>query len=128
MDPYYGFYHKNHSSEQALAYDLAESYRVLIEFSVLEFSRTNRYWNLLHKCFRLDETNHYQIQLDELTIKRFLETISRKFNEKKMFISRFGNRGNVNKKTPTRESTIIKLQIEELTNFCLSNTIMIFRR
>lgn len=119
LDPYYGFYHKNHSSEQALAYDLAESYRVLIEFSVLDFSKTNRYWNRLHKCFKLDEKNNYQIILDDLTIKRFLGMISMKLNEKRMYVSRYGNRGNSEKVVPTKMSTIMKLKVENLTKYCL---------
>ena len=120
LDTNYGFYHKNHESEQALVYDLAESYRVLVESAVLEFSKTNRYWNRLHKCFRLDEKNHFQLILDNLTIKRFLELISMKFNEKRLYISRYGNRGaRKNKEVPTRESTILKLKVEHLALFCM---------
>lgn len=118
LDPNYGFYHKNHESEQALVYDLAEPYRVLVESAVLEFSNTNLYWNRLHKCFKLDEKNHYQIILDDLTIRRFLETISRKFNEKKMYVSRYGNRGQRRQSVLTRESTILKLLTEKLALFC----------
>lgn len=119
LDPYYGFYHKNHSSEQALVYDLAEPFRVLVEYAVLEFSKTAFRWNRLHKCFKLDERHHYQIILDNLTIKRFFESFSRKLNEKRMFDSHYGNRGLIGKKVPTRESTIIKLKVEELALFCL---------
>ncbi len=92
LDPYYGFYHKNHSSEQALVYDLVEPYRVLVESAVLEFSKTAPIWNRLHKCFRLDERYHFQIILDAVSIKRLLEILSIKFNKKMMFISRFVNR------------------------------------
>ncbi len=118
MDPYYGFYHKSHESEQALVYDLAESYRIIIEFAVLEFSNTEDRWNRISKCFKLDEKNHYQILLDEITIKRFLETLSRKFNEKISYVSRFGNRGKVNGIADTRMSTVMKLQIEEFAVNC----------
>lgn len=120
LDPNYGFYHKNHESEQALVYDLAEPYRVLVESAVLEFSRTNRYWNRLHKSYKLDEKNHFQILLDNLTIRRFLQLISMKLNEKSLYISRYGNRGDLkNRKVPTRQSTIMKLKIESMTEFCL---------
>ena len=121
LDTYCGFYHKNHSSEQALVYDLAEPYRVLVESAVLEFSKMNLQWNRLHKCFKLNEKNHYQVILDDLTIKRFLEVISRKLNEKRLYNSHYGNRGNSGKKVPTRESTIMKLKIEELAIYCLEH-------
>ena len=113
LDPYYGFYHKSHESEQALVYDLAEPYRVMIESSVLEFSNTEDRWNRISKCFKLDEKNHYQILLDDITVKRFLETLSRKFNEKTEYVSRFGNRGKKDGIANTRMSTVMKLQIEE---------------
>ncbi len=121
LDPYFGFYHKSHESEQALVYDLVEPYRVLVESTVLEFSNTEPRWNRLDKCYKLNEKHHYQIILDELTIKRFLETLSRKFNEKRMYVSRYGNRGKSTEEALTRESTVMKLKIENLTNFCLGN-------
>jgi len=121
LDPNYGFYHKNHESEQALVYDITEPYRVLIESAVLEFSQTNRYWNRLHKCFRLDEKNHYQILLDDLTVKRFLDVISRKLNEKRMCASRYGNRSQPNKEVPTRVSTIMKLKVEKLAKIVMNS-------
>jgi CRISPR-associated protein Cas1 len=70
LDPYFGFYHKSHESEQALVYDLVEPYRVIVESTVLEFSNTEPGWNNLHKCYKLDEKHHFQILLDELTISR----------------------------------------------------------
>lgn len=118
LDPYYGFYHKSHESEQALVYDLAEPYRVLIESSVLEFSNTEDRWNKISKCFKLDEKNHYQILLDDTTVRRFLETLSRKFNEKIEYVSRFGNRGKIDGVADTRMSTVMKLQIEEFAISC----------
>ena len=118
LDSFYGFYHKSHESEQALVYDLAEPYRVLIESTVLEFSQTEDRWNRISKCFRLDEKNHYQILLDNVAVKRFLETLSRKFNLKIQYASRFGNRGKINGVADTRMSTVIKLQIEEFANNC----------
>ncbi len=119
LDPFFGFYHKNHSSEQALIYDLAEPYRFLIESSVLEFSKTTAQWNRLQKCYKLDENHHFQTILDNITIRRFLETICRKFNEKDLFFSRYGNRGVPSKMVPTRRSTILRLNIEKLALFCL---------
>jgi CRISPR-associated protein Cas1 len=121
LDAYYGFYHKSHESEQALVYDLVEPYRVLVESAVLEFSQTEPRWNRLGKCYKLDEKHHFQIILDVLTIKRFLETLSRKLNEKRMYVSRYGNRGKSTEEALTRESTIIKLKIENLIEFCLTN-------
>ena len=118
MDPYYGFYHKSHESEQALVYDLVEPYRVMVESVVLEFSKTEDRWNRISKCFRLDEKNHYQILLDEITVRRFLETLSRKFNEKTEYVSRFGNRGKEDGIANTRMSTVMKLQIEEFAISC----------
>ena len=116
LDAYYGFYHKSHESEQALVYDLVEPYRILVESAVLEFSRKAMQWNRLDKCVRLNEKHHYQIILDDICLKRFLETLSRKFNEKRMYVSRYGNRGNVTEEALTRESTIMKLQIEGFAN------------
>ena len=119
LDPYFGFYHKSHESEQALVYDLVEPYRVLVESAVLEFSNTEPRWDNLHRCYKLNEKHHYQIILDELTVKRFLETLSRKFNEKRMYVSRYGNRGKATEEALTRVSTIMKLKIESLAEFCL---------
>ena len=48
--------------------------------------------------------------------------ISRKFNEKVLFFSRYGNRGNPELVVPTRRSTIMKLNIEKLALFCLRKT------
>lgn len=121
LDPYLGFYHKSHESEHALVYDLVEPYRVLVESAVLEFSKTEPRWNRLDKCFRLNEKHHYQIILDELTVKRFLETLSRKLNEKRMYVSRYGNRGQVTEEALTRESTILKLKMENFVSYCLKN-------
>lgn len=114
LDAYFGFYHKSHESEQALVYDLVEPYRILVESAVLEFSSTASQWNRLNKCVKLNEKHHHQIILDEICLKRFLETLSRKFNEKRMYVSRYGNRGKTTEEALTRESTIMKLQIEEL--------------
>jgi CRISPR-associated protein Cas1 len=116
LDAYYGFYHKSHESEQALVYDLIEPYRILVESSVLEFSRKALQWNRLNKCVKLNEKHHYQIILDDVCLKRFLETLSRKFNEKRMYVSRYGNRSKATEEALTRESTIMKLQIEEFAN------------
>jgi CRISPR-associated protein Cas1 len=124
LDAYFGFYHKSHESEQALVYDLVEPYRVLVESAVLEFSNTEPRWNRLDKCYKMDEKHHYQIILDELTVKRFLETLSRKLNEKRMYVSRYGNRGKTTEEALTRESTIMKLKVESLADFCL-NTLTI---
>src|SRR2546428_11084838 len=124
LDPYFGFYHKSHESEQALVYDLVEPYRVLVESAVLEFSNTESRWNRLDKCYKLDEKYHFQIILDELTIKRFLETLSRKFNEKRMYASRYGNRGKPTEEALTRESTIMKLKFENLALFCMNSKII----
>jgi len=118
LDAYYGFYHKSHESEQALVYDLVEPYRILVESAVLEFSRKPSQWNRLDKCVKLNEKHHYQIILDDICLKRFLETLSRKFNEKRMYVSRYGNRGKATEEALTRESTIMKLQIEEFVNKC----------
>jgi len=38
LDPYFGFYHKIHTSFQALIYDLIEPYRWLVEYSVYKFA------------------------------------------------------------------------------------------
>ncbi len=38
LDPYYGFYHKPHSSFQALVYDLIEPFRWLVEYSVYKLA------------------------------------------------------------------------------------------
>lgn len=119
LDAFYGFYHKSHESEQALVYDLVEPYRILVETAVLEFSRTESRWNRLDKCYKMDERHHYQIILDDVCLNRFLETLSRKLNEKRMYASRFGNRGQATKEVLTRESTIIKLQIEEFSTICI---------
>jgi len=121
LDAYFGFYHKSHESEQALVYDLIEPYRVLVESAVLEFSKTEFRWNRLDKCCKLDEKHHFQIILDELTIKRFLETLSRKLNEKRMYVSRYGNRGKSMENALTRVSTIMKLKIENLALFCMNS-------
>lgn len=118
LDAYYGFYHKSHESEQALVYDLVEPYRILVESSVLEFSRTESKWNRLDKCVKLNEKHHYQIILDKLTVKRFLEGLARKFNEKIMYVSRYGNRGKKDGEALTRLSTVIKLQVEEFAINC----------
>ena len=50
--------------------------------------------------------------------KKFLETLSRKLNEKRMYVSRYGNRGKPTEEALTRESTIMKLKVEDLVRFC----------
>ena len=77
LDPFYGFYHKMHTSFQALVYDLIEPYRWLVEYSVYKMAAPTNHGHRIRKK-EYAWTREGKIILDTNLIRRFLELLSRK--------------------------------------------------
>ena len=117
LDPYFGFYHKMHTSFQALVYDLIEPYRWLVEYSVYKMaSPTNHGHQIKKKEYAW--TREGKIILDTNLIKRFLELLSRKFDSERLYQSKHGlKRGDG--LAMCQEITITKINIQNLAEYCI---------
>ena len=115
LDAYFGFYHKNHTSFQALVYDLIEPFRPLVEYAVFKFCQRNqmRYPKKREYAHKIDGT----IVMESALIRRFLEKLERVFQEQRRYKIKAG----VKKKDGTsmcQEITIAKSYVQELADFC----------
>ena len=117
LDAYFGFYHKNHTSFQALVYDLIEPFRPLVEYAVFKFCQRNqmRYPKKREYAHKIDGT----VVMEYALIRRFLEKLERVFQEERRYKIKAG----VKKKDGTsmwQEFTIAKSYVQELADFCTS--------
>jgi len=117
LDAYFGFYHKNHTSFQALVYDLIEPFRPLVEYAVFKFCQRNqmRYPKKREYVHTKDGT----VIMETALITRFLEKLERVFQEERRYKIKAG----VKKKDGTsmcQEITIAKTYVQELADFCTS--------
>jgi len=117
LDAYFGFYHKNHTSFQALVYDLIEPFRPLVEYAVFKFCQRNqaRYPKKREYAHKIDGT----VVIESALIRRFLEKLERVFQEERRYKIKAG----VKKKDGTsmcQEITIAKSYVQELADFCTS--------
>jgi CRISP-associated protein Cas1 len=117
LDPYYSFYHKTHQSFIALAYDLIEPYRALVENSLVEFAgQTSKEAKLIRK-YEFTYTGEGQVILSEDLIKRYLATLSSKLEAERLYKYNHGMKRR-DGLSLCKESTIIKITIARLVQFC----------
>jgi CRISPR-associated protein Cas1 len=117
LDAYFGFYHKNHTSFQALVYDLIEPFRPLVEYAVFKFCQRNqmRYPKKREYAHTKDGT----VIMETALITRFLEKLERVFQEERPYRIKAG----VKKRDGTsmcQEITIAKTYVQELAEYCIS--------
>ncbi len=116
LDPYYGFYHKQDTSFQALVYDLIEPFRWLVDYTVLKFSDLNQ----VHRI-RLKDYTHTKdgfVVMDDFLIKRFLEKLERTFQQERKYEFRHGVKTSDGLKN-VQEITIAKIMIQNLADYCV---------
>jgi len=112
LDPYYGFNHKADTSFQALVYDMIEPFRWLVEYSVYRFA------TLQTKGIRLSDYVHTKdgyVVMDSLLIRRFLESLERKFQSEREYAFTHGRKMK-NGLSMCQEITICKIFIQKLIN------------
>jgi CRISPR-associated protein Cas1 len=90
LDPYFGFMHKTHSGFQPLVYDLIESFRWLVDYTVFQIANHKD----SRKRIRLKEFAHTKdgmVVLEYDLARRFLEMLERNFKGKKN-VSKYKNK------------------------------------
>lgn len=117
LDPYFGFYHKMHTSFQALVYDLIEPFRCLVEYSVYKFASPVNHHGVRKREYAW--TREGKIVLDTNLIRRFLEMLSRKFDSERPYQSKHGLK-RADGLAMCQEITISKIAVENLAEFCTS--------
>ena len=108
---------KNHTSFQALVYDLIEPFRPLVEYAVFKFCQRNqmRYPKKREYVHTKDGT----VIMETALITRFLEKLERVFQEERPYRIKAG----VKKRDGTsmcQEITIAKTYVQELAEYCIS--------
>ena len=115
LDPYFGFYHKMHTSFQALVYDLIEPYRWLVEYSVYKMAAPTNHGHRIRKK-EYAWTREGKIILDTNLIRRFLELLSRKFDSERPYRSKHGLKRK-DGLAMCQEITIAKINIQNLAEY-----------
>lgn len=116
LDPYYGFYHKNHISFQSLVYDIIEPFRWLVECAVWQISNAKSANRISKRQY--SRTRKGTIVLEYDLIKSFLELFERVFQKEKKYDYRFGLKTKDGLKL-VQEITIIKITVQNLAEYCL---------
>ena len=117
LDAYFGFYHKNHTSFQALVYDLIEPFRPLVEYAVFKFCQRNqaRYPKKREYAHKIDGT----VVIESALIRRFLEKLERVFQEERPFKIKAGVK-RTDGTSMCQEITIAKSYVQEVADFCIT--------
>jgi len=116
LDPYYGFYHKNHTSFQSLVYDVIEPFRWLVECVVWKLSEAKSKHRISKKQYAF--TREGNVVLDSELIRIFLEMLERVFQKERKFDYKFGLKTSDGLKS-VQEITIVKIMIQNLAEFCI---------
>jgi CRISPR-associated protein Cas1 len=112
LDPYYGFNHKADTSFQALVYDMIEPFRWLVEYVVYRFA------TLQTNGIRLSDYVHTKngfVVMDSTLIRRFLESLERKFQSEREYSFVHGRKMK-NGLSMCQEITICKIFVQKLIN------------
>lgn len=112
LDPYYGFNHKDDTSFQALVYDMIEPFRWLVEYTVWKFA------TLQTNGIRLKDYVHTKdgyVVMDSVLIRRFLESLERKFQSEREYSFTHGRKMK-NGLSMCQEITICKIFVQKLIN------------
>ena len=115
LDPYYGFYHKNHTSFQSLVYDIMEPFRWLVECAVWQISNAKSTHRISKKQY--SRTKKGTIVLEYDLIKSFLELLERVFQKERRYDYKFGLKTSDGLKL-VQEITVAKISIQNLSDFC----------
>lgn len=116
LDAYYGFYHKPHSSFQALVYDIIEPFRWLVEYSVYKLANHQNHDQSIKKKY-YTWTREGKVVMDSDLIRRFLELLERTFQMERLYEFKHGMSRN-DGMSMCQEITISKIYIQNLINFC----------
>ena len=119
LDPYYGFYHKNHTSFQSLVYDMMEPFRWLVEYAVWRISDAKSANRISKKQY--SRTKQGTIVLEYDLIKSFLELLERTFQKERKYDYKHGKK-TVDGLKSVQEITIAKITIQNIVDFCLRKT------
>lgn len=111
LDPYYGFYHKQHNGFQPLVYDLIEPFRWLVEYSVWRLANNESRHKIRLKDYAF--TKNGSVVLDETLIKRFLERLERTFQMERQYKFKHGRKMK-NGMSMCQEITIVKIYLSKL--------------
>jgi len=117
LDSYYGFYHKPHSSFQALVYDLIEPFRWLVEYSVYKLANHQNYDQSIKKK-DYTWTREGKVVMDSDLIRRFLELLERTFQMERPYKFKHGLKRS-DGMSMCQEITIGKVYIENLVDFVI---------
>jgi CRISP-associated protein Cas1 len=117
LDPYYGFYHANHTSFQSLVYDVIEPFRWLVECAVWRLSEAKSKHRISKKQYAF--TREGNVVLDSELIRIFLEMLERVFQKERRYDYKFGLKTKDRLKS-IQEITITKVLIQDLSEFCIS--------
>ncbi|MGY5148144.1 MAG: CRISPR-associated endonuclease Cas1 [Candidatus Nitrosopumilus sp. bin_7KS] len=116
LDPYYGFYHKNHTSFQSLVYDMMEPFRWLVECAVWQISNAKSKFRISKKQYT--HTRQGTIVLEYDLIKSFLELLERVFQKQRRYDYRHGQKTKDGLKS-VHEITIAKISVQNLVDYNL---------
>jgi len=116
LDAYYGFMHKTHTGFQPLVYDLMESFRWLVEYSVWKLANSDSRNKILQKEYAF--TRKGTVVMDEKLIRRFLELLERTFSKERKYDYRHGAKTKDGLKS-VQEITIAKITVQNLADFCV---------
>ena len=117
LDAYFGFYHKGHTSFQALVYDLIEPFRPLVEYTVLKFCARNT--NFYPKKREYEHTIKGKVVMEYDLLRRFLEKLERTFQEERPYKIKAGVKRS-DGTSMCQEITIAKTYVQNLADFCTS--------
>ena len=116
LDAYYGFYHKEHSGFQPLVYDMIESFRWLVDYSVWKLANAHsKEQRIYQKDYAYTKDGF--VVMDYHLIRRFLETLERTFQKERRYAFRHGAKTKDGLKS-CQEITITKMAVQNLAAFC----------
>ena len=121
LDPYFGFYHKQDTSFQALVYDLIEPFRWLVESTVFSMANIQDHGSRI----RIKDYTHTKdgfVVMDDSLIKRFLEKLERTFQQERRYEFRHGAKTQDGLKN-VQEITVVKIIVQQLADYSIEPSI-----
>ena len=116
LDPYYGFYHANHTSFQSLVYDMIEPFRWIVECAVWKISEAKSKHRISKKQYAF--TREGNVVLDSELIRIFLEMLKRVFQKERKYDYKFGLKTSDGLKS-VQEITVAKIMVQNLASYCI---------
>ena len=111
--------HKTHTGFQPFVYDLMEPFRWLVEYSVYKLANSQSNGQTIRKqdyAFTKDGS----VVLDNDLIRRFLELLERTFQKERRSEFKHGAKTKDGLKS-VQEITIVKIRVQKIVDYCLSN-------